>query len=88
MGSTTLTYDATSLTAALSTSTMPMPMTATVERFGVSPILAAQGTSASAFGHTAGQLAAQPAAPHAAHTTKNVVDRKADDWVLPRGRRL
>jgi hypothetical protein len=79
MGTKTLAYGATSLTAATC-----MPMTATVERFGVSPILAAQGTSAS----FAGQLAAQPAAAHAAHTTKNVVDRKADDWVLPRGRRL
>jgi hypothetical protein len=80
MGSMTLTYDATSMTAAR----MPVQL----QRYGVSPILAAQGTSASAFGHNAGQPALAPAAPHAAHTTKNVVDRKADDWVLPRGRRL
>ena len=57
-----------------------LPAVGMTERFGVSPILAAQGTSAS--------FAGQPAAAHAAHTTKNVVDRKADDWVLPRGRRL
>ena len=61
-----------------------IPAMGMTERFGVSPILAAQGTGVS----FAGQLAAQPAAAHAAHTTKNVVDRKADDWVLPRGRRL
>ena len=79
MGSMTLTYDATSVTAALTQTAMPAQ--ARVERFGVSPILAAlQGTSAS--------FAGQPAAAHAAHTTKNVVDRKADDWVPPRGRRL
>ncbi len=75
MASMTLTYDATSVTAA------SMPTKARGERFGVSPILAAaQGTSAS--------FAGQPAAAHAAHTTKNVVDRKADGWVPPRGRRL
>jgi hypothetical protein len=78
MGTTTLTYGATPVPAAR------MRMTVPVERFGVSPMLAAQGTSAP----IAGQLAAQTAAPHAAHTTKNVADRKADDWVPPRGRRL
>lgn len=45
---------------------------AAMERFGSSPIPAAHGT----------------AVPAAAHLTQNAVDRKADDRVLPRGRRL
>ena len=75
MGSMTLTYDATSMTAAC------MPAQARVERFGVSPIFASLPRSSAPF-------AGQPAAAHAAHTTKNVVDRKADGWVPPRGRTL
>jgi hypothetical protein len=58
MASNTLTYGATSMSAAL----------------GLSPIPAAHGTSA-------------PFAAHAAQT-QNVVDRKADGWVPPRGRTL
>lgn len=46
---------------------------AAMERFGSSPMPAAHGT-------------AVPAAAHA--LTQNAVDRKADDRVLPRGRRL
>jgi hypothetical protein len=79
MGSMSSTYGAASMTAAPGTA---MPL---MERFGVSPILSVQGSSVP----FARQLAAPTAAAaHAAHTTKNVVDRKADDWVLPRGRQL
>jgi hypothetical protein len=46
---------------------------AAMQRFGASPIPAAHGTSV-------------PAAAHA--LTQTAVDRKADDRVLPRGRRL
>lgn len=80
MGSMTPTYGAASPTAALC-----MPLAALMERFGGSPILSVPGSSVP----FAGQLRApMAAAKHAAHTTKNVVARKADDWVLPRGRRL
>lgn len=80
MGSTTLAYGAASMAAALCAA-----LVALMERFGVSPIPAVQGTSAPFAGRLAAPTAA---AKHAAHMTQNVVDRKADDWVLPRGRRL
>jgi len=44
---------------------------AVAERFGIAPTPAAQGITA----------------PAAAHVTDSVVARKADDRVLPRGRR-
>jgi hypothetical protein len=72
MASMTLTYGAASLSAALCAAAVVLR-----ERFGVSPIPAMQGTSVPFAGHAA----------HAAQT-KNVVDRKADGWVPPRGRRL
>ena len=64
----TLTYGAGSVVAAV------CALAALMQRFGVSPIVAAQGTSV-------------PAAAAAA-LTPNAVDRKADHRVLPRGRRL
>ena len=69
MGTTmTLTYGTDSLVAAA------CALMAAMQRFGVSPIVAAQGTSV-------------PTAAAAA-LTPNAVDRKADHRVLPRGRRL
>jgi hypothetical protein len=64
----TLTYGAFSMGAAV------CALQAAMERFGVSPIPAVQGTSVSAAA--------------AAALTPNAVDRKADHRVLPRGRRL
>ncbi|HUR14700.1 MAG TPA: hypothetical protein VM097_09455 [Mycobacteriales bacterium] len=46
---------------------------AAMERFGSAPIAAVQGIAVPAAGHAA---------------TPNAVDRKADDRVPPRGRRL
>ena len=77
MASMTLGYGALSLSAAAGTAVM-----AVRERFGVSPIASVHGTSAPFAGPVTARLAA-----HAAQT-KNVVDRKADGWVPPRGRTL
>ena len=76
MASMTLAYGATSMAAALSVAVMAL-----VERYGMAPIPATQGTAVP----FAGQV---KAAAHAAHTSKNLVDRKADGWVPPRGRTL
>ena len=78
MGTLTLTYGAASV-AGLSALAL-LVAGALMQRFGVAPIPAAQGTSVSG--------AAQLVAPNAAHATTTAVDRKADDRVLPRGRRL
>ena len=77
MASMTLAYGATDLSAACSTAVM-----AVRERFGVSPIASVQGTSVPFAGPVTARLAA-----HAAQT-KNLVARKADGWVPPRGRTL
>ena len=75
MASMTLSYDVAFVSAAL------CALTAVRERLsafaGLAPIPAMQGTTV-------------PFAAHAAHAaqTKNVVDRKADGWVPPRGRTL
>ena len=74
MASMTLGYGATSLSAACSTAVM-----AVRERYGVSPVASAQGTSVPFAGPITARLAAH---------TQNVVDRKADGWVPPRGRTL
>ena len=63
----TLTYGVTSAVAAA------CALMAAMERFGSSPIAAAQGTTVPAAGHA---------------LTQDAVDRKADARVLPRGRRL
>ena len=76
MASMTLTHGATPMSAARSTA-----VTAVRERYGVSPMTTVQGTGVP----FAGPISALAA--HAAQT-KNVVDRKADGWVPPRGRSL
>jgi hypothetical protein len=66
-------------------------MVALMQRFGVSPIAAAQGTRVPSAGFAARGaelVATADVAPHAALSTQTAVDRKADDRVLPRGRRL
>ena len=86
MGSMTLTYGAASVVAGM-TAVLCAALASLMERFGATPILSAQGSSVP-FGSKA-PFSAQLAATHAAaHATKNVVDRKASDWVLPRGQRL
>jgi hypothetical protein len=77
MASMTLGYGATSVSAACGSAVM-----AVRDRHGVSPIASVQGTSVPFAGPITARLAA-----HAAQT-QNVVDRKADGWVPPRGRTL
>ena len=76
MGTLTLTYGAASVAGLCALALLVAA--ALMQRFGVAPIPAAQGTSV--------PMAAQPNA--AAHSTTTAVDRKADDRVLPRGRKL
>jgi hypothetical protein len=60
-------------------------LTLTYGATALAPIAPMQGTGVS----FAAQLAmTSAAAPNAAHSTTTAVDRKADDRVLPRGRRL
>jgi hypothetical protein len=82
MGTLTLTYGAASVAGLCALALLVAG--ALMQRFGVAPIPAAQGTSVPA----AGQLVAMSAGAPNAHSTTTAVDRKADDRVLPRGRTL
>ena len=83
MGTLTLTYGAASVAGLCALALLVAG--ALMQRFGVAPIPAAQGTSVPAAAPFAMTTAV---APHAAHSTTTAVDRKADDRVLPRGRTL